>query len=462
MTYYRIHNIYTFDTDYENLVDLTPSLDDDLDSAPLNLPYSNHSPLSPLSHPSYPSYWRPSSKLQRLYDRFQNNILSQWPRIPCVYCGKVLYPEKACWSFYNLSITYPLQQRVPNVSLSFNPNINRIPDLRIPTCESCKKPSTRFSFPYLPPLPVEITSVPMHKRRFLSLVYLHCSLGRNPNSNPYSQYRSLTGTMNYSRNIRAHALYSGTLGAFLESNEDNNDVGTFDHDETLRRAAAWLAENNPYLRPFTNLLTSDDEPHTLHDPFPRARHLLNDTDAPPVNSRDIVVPNYDFPSEVYDEDFHYSRLIAGFVRDSDNLRIPISTYDPNLEPLLFPDIFTDRKGHYHDLENYSDSVDNTRTETYGKYIKLRLMNIDPRWRLHHHWPSWSYLQLEKLRHHQNTQRLLQQSRMMNSNNDINVTLPSARELIRPSSYSSCNILDENITIPIPTFIRTGDSYFHQR
>jgi hypothetical protein len=30
-----------------------------------------------------------------------------------------------------------------------------------------------------------------------------------------------------------------------------------------------------------------------------------------------------------------------------------------LEPLLFPDIFTDGKGHYHDLENYSDSVNNT-------------------------------------------------------------------------------------------------------
>ncbi|EXX65813.1 hypothetical protein RirG_129710 [Rhizophagus irregularis DAOM 197198w] len=150
-------------------------------------------------------------------------------------------PQKACWSFYNPSITYPLQQRVPNVSLSFNPNINRIPDLRIPTCESCKKPFTRFLFPYLSPLPEEITSVPMHKRRFLSPVYLHCSLGRIPNSNQYSEYRSLTGTMNYSRNIRAHALYSGTLGAFLESNEDNNrvnDVRTLDNDKTLQRAAA--------------------------------------------------------------------------------------------------------------------------------------------------------------------------------------------------------------------------------
>lgn len=223
-----------------------------------------------------------------------------------------------------------------------------------------------------------------------------------------------------------------------------------------------MAENNPYIRPFTNLLSSDNTLHTLNDPFPRTSHVPTDTNAPFANSRDIVVLNYDFPSEVHDEDFHYSRLMAGFVQDSETLRIPISTYDPNLEPLLFPDLFTDGKNHYHDLKNQSDSINNTRVETYGKYIKLRLMNIDPRWRLHHYWPSWSYLQLEKLRHHQNTQRLLQQSCMMNSNHADNITLPSARELIRPSSYSSRNIIDENITIPIPTFICTGDSYFHQR
>ncbi|CAG8843511.1 41711_t:CDS:1, partial [Gigaspora margarita] len=57
----------------------------------------------------------------------------------------------------------------------------------------------------------EITSVPLHKRKYLSSVYLHCSLERTPNSNSYSEYRSLIGTMNYSHNIRAHALYSGVL-----------------------------------------------------------------------------------------------------------------------------------------------------------------------------------------------------------------------------------------------------------
>src|SRR5205814_1776776 len=62
------------------------------------------------------------------YRRFQNNILTQWPRIACVYCGKLLYSEKASWTFYDPSITYPLQQHIPNVSLFFNPNVNRIPE----------------------------------------------------------------------------------------------------------------------------------------------------------------------------------------------------------------------------------------------------------------------------------------------------------------------------------------------
>jgi hypothetical protein len=448
----QIHNTYIFDNEYETLLEFDNPLPEPR-SDPITEPRNNPQPI----------YWTPSPKFRRLYDRFQDNILSQWPRIACVYCGKLLYPEKASWILHNSSITYPLQQQVPNISLSFHPNTSRITQLRVPTCESCKKPSTRYSFPHLSPIPQEIASVPLHKRKHLSPIHLHCSLGRNPNSNPYSEYRTLTGTMNYSRNVRAHALYSGTLGAFLEPNNDNHNNNTSEeliHDETLRHAATWLSRNNPYLRPFTHILSSQfSGDRNRNDPFPSATHIQSDTQAPPVNPCDIIVPNYDFPDEVHNEDFHYTRLMAGFVQESDNLRIPIPIHDPNLEPLLFPDIFTDGRGHFHDTLERQQQGNETRDETYGKYIKLRLMNFDPRWRLHHHWPAWSYLQLEKLRHHQNTQRLLRQSQL-NSGNNVN--LPSARDLLRPSTYTRRNIVDENITIPIPTFIRTGDAYFHQR
>jgi len=372
-----------------------------------------------------------------------------------------LYPEKADWIFYDPSITYPLQQKIPDIVLTFHPNTNRIPELRIPTCNSCKKPSTRYSFPHLSPIPEEIASVPLHKRKHLSPVYLYCSLGRTPNSNPYTEYRSLTGAMNYSRNIRAHTLYSGIIGAFLEPENNSNGNDTAEdpiHNETLRRAASWLSQNNPYLQPFARILSSQPSNHR-NNPFPRARHIQSDTQAPPVNIRDIIVPNYNFPNEVHNENFHYTRLMADFVQESENLRIPIPTHNPNLEPLLFPDIFTDGRGHFHDTLEQQRQNDETRYETYGKYIKQRLMNFDPRWRLHHYWPSWSYLQLENLRHHQNTQRLLRQAQLISGNNQ---NLPSARDLLHPSAYTSRNIIDENITVPIPTFIRTGDSYFHQK
>ena len=72
-------------------------------------------------------------------------------------------------------------------------------------------------------MPEEITSVPLHKKKHLSPIYLYSSLGRISNSNPYSTYRSLNGDMTYSRNIRVHALYSGILGAFLELNNEHTN-----------------------------------------------------------------------------------------------------------------------------------------------------------------------------------------------------------------------------------------------
>src|SRR5437763_10496522 len=114
-----------------------------------------------------------------------------------------------------------------------------------------------------------------------------------------------------------------------------------------------------------------------------ARHLDTDTDTPLINFREIIIPSYNFSDKIHNEDFHYTRLIAGFVQDSENLRILIFTYDPKLEPLIFSDLFTNRRGHFHDIVSQSSQgTTKTREETYGKYIKLRLLNIDSRWRCH--------------------------------------------------------------------------------
>ncbi|CAG8661685.1 22150_t:CDS:2 [Gigaspora margarita] len=169
---HQLHNIYEFDNEYETLLDLSFQ----------HAPNSNNSTDSTNSISS-------------------NNNDSQI----------------SSWIIHDPLVTYPLQQYIPGVLLFFNPNVNQITEPRIPTCKSCKNPTTRFLFSYLSPIPEEIISVPLHKRKHLSPVYLHCSLGRTPNSNPYTEYRSLTGTMGYSRNIRAQTLYSGSLDKLLHS-----------------------------------------------------------------------------------------------------------------------------------------------------------------------------------------------------------------------------------------------------
>ena len=100
--------------------------------------------------------------------------------------------------------------------------------------------------------------------------------------------------------------------------------------------------------------------------FPSAYHLSDDISAPPYLPNDIVVPNVNFNVEIHDEDYHYTHLMAGFVKTSDNTLLPIAINDPNLEALLFPDLFSDEKGHYYDSNSNSEL---THHKTYSKYIK---------------------------------------------------------------------------------------------
>ena len=194
----------------------------------------------------------------------------------------------------------------------------------------------------------------------------------------------------------------------------------------------------------------------MTNPFPTAIHIPNDDTAPPVNQGDSIILNINLSNEVHNEDFHYSRLMAGFVYNNNNSSLPISIYDSNLEPLLFLHLFPDGKGHYHDMKNHAQSNEN-RLETLEKYAKHMILLNDPRFRLDHYWPTYIYLQLEKLRHHQNTQRILRKK-----NVDESYRLLLAIELLQQSNYSNAYHINEDLTIPIPTFIRTGDSYFHEK
>jgi hypothetical protein len=250
------------------------------------------------------------------------------------------------------------------------------------------------------------------------------------------------------------------LGAFLHAHESGQIVEPWYHD-SLPAAAQWLKNNNPYLSAYSSVLESyvdANELATNIEPvWPVAQHIPEDQSAPRVNQIEIVVPNYDFPDDVHNEDAHYSRLMVGFLQTRDHKRIPVSFGDRDLEPLLFPDLFPDGHGHFRDHEMTSSGRSKITDETYGKYIKHRLQGIDSRFRLHPTWPMWSYLQLEKLRNHQNTARLLRIKDAERS------TLPNtARDLLCQSLYGDNVIIDEEKTDPLPTFIRTGDTYFREK
>ncbi|GBC19376.2 PIF1-like helicase domain-containing protein [Rhizophagus irregularis DAOM 181602=DAOM 197198] len=380
----------------------------------------NYSPIDP---------WIPSTKFLNLLSNFNLSILNQFVCAVCAFCGRLMYPEKCEWLPYNDNFSYPLLQAYPETEPKSLLTFHIKPPQRIAVCLSCKKPSTRYAFPFLYPIPNEIQAIPIGKRMYLSPVFIHCSLGRTSGQSAiYTEYRTLTGSMNLSKNMRALTLYSGMLGAYLDNNSSRNNNSWL--DDTLIEAANWLKQHNPFLKNYSHLL--DLPGSQTANPFPSAFHLPDDNSAPPYLPNDIVVPNANFNVEIHNEDYHYSHLMAGFIRTPDSTLLPLAINDPDLEALLFPDLFPNGKGHYNDNTSNSNL---TRDETYSKYIKQRVLNIDSRFRLH---PKWQNKADEVYRP------------------------PTAAEIIKTSSYSNRLIIDESITTTLPTFIRTGDTYFHEK
>jgi len=156
-------------------------------------------------------------KFKNLLEKFDDTILYQFICVPCAYCGRLMYPEKCEWICYDNNIQYPICQLTtdssnPSMLLTFHPKHGTN---KIAVCSSCKNPNNRSHFRPLHPIPNEIKAIPIQKRRFLSPIFMHCTLGRNSGDNIYTEYRILSGTMKFSKNFRSLTLYSGMEGAFL-------------------------------------------------------------------------------------------------------------------------------------------------------------------------------------------------------------------------------------------------------
>src|SRR6266498_3983613 len=99
----------TFDSNYQ----INPQ-QFQFDNVNNNTPVNTNNPnINLITTPSISlenNLWRPSEAFQRIYNKFQLNILKEYPDTPCVYCGRLLYKNKATWIPYNSLVTYPIEQ----------------------------------------------------------------------------------------------------------------------------------------------------------------------------------------------------------------------------------------------------------------------------------------------------------------------------------------------------------------
>jgi DNA replication protein DnaC len=396
--------------------------------------------------------WRPSKSLENLIEKFNNLILYQYPCIPCSYCTRLLYPIECRWENYNQNKTYPLEEcNYPNITLIFHPKNTSI--LKIAICSSCKNSHTRRNPPKYDPIPIEIQNVPLHHRIYLSPIHLSCSLGRTSGSNNYTTYRHLKGSIGLSKNIHALSLYSGTIGAILTDNQQYSW-----YHPSLDLAANWLKHNNPFFKEYQhyyNRANCNGPPIII--PTATLSSSENNTTLiqnSPIHPTNIVVPPFDFDSEIHNEDYHYKRLMAGFITNSQDKNLPISYSDPNLEALIFPDLFPLGRNHFGHINNMTNK--RPMIDTYGNYAKLLLGGVDPRFRLSWYWPFYTYLNLEKLRNHQNRNRILKQR------NTDRINHPTLSDILAVSAYTGNPIINEIKTTTIPSYIRTGNTYWRKK
>ncbi|CAG8447118.1 15142_t:CDS:2 [Dentiscutata erythropus] len=215
--------------------------------------------------------WQPSPSLISLNHRFQTEILYMFPCVPCSHCSILMFSAQAKWVLHDINVEYKLCQAFPHLSLTEHPNKEGY----IAICTLCISITKRHDAPILTPIPDALANVPMFYRRWLSPIHLSCSLGRAENTNCFTYYRHLTGAFGLSKNIRALQIYTGTLGAILDSTSNNNWF-----HPSLLNAASWLKINNRFFRQFDQMFSSIVFAHS------------------PNHHPDIVVPPYEVLNEI--------------------------------------------------------------------------------------------------------------------------------------------------------------------
>jgi hypothetical protein len=374
---------------------------------------------------------------------FKEKWNKAFPDEPCVECGTLLLPRYRKTTTRNIHHVYGIT-RVFGIAVD---------EPLVVLCKTC------FTDPQ-PPIDVGeqpecIASLPLRSTKFLSPFQLDTNLGRtcgyNTSAIPFT-YRTQTGKMAWrTQNPRAIALYSGVLGAWLESSRHNRYDR--DHDvELLERCRDWLLENNPVFQRH-DIRANIQVP----DPLPLIQ-LINDhrQERRPANRPDIVLDPFQYDPETRNEDFRYDRLPVGHVvglRGAAKLPL-LFRYDRDVEVLLFPHLYPFGRGQW--IEQVVGAR-GRRQYTYQMDVKRKLNSVNPVFRNDWYYPGFAYQEMESRRIHQNNFRLVN-NRIRQA---IDRRLPH-HQLLQQSNYGTFSVVNEAITNVIPASIRTSETYFHER
>ena len=376
----------------------------------------------------------------RLYTRFRNKYDLQFPNTPCAYCSQLLLPRNIVWERFKPEYEYPL-----SLELQILPHIHtKNGQDYIAICKACKIKPGLLNNPG--PWPKCLTDLPHRSRMFLSPLTLQTSLGRTqshqPWNNPYSTYRTITGRMNITRNPRAIALFSGVIGAYLESNQSKINSG---HDiKLLNKCRQWLLEHNPLFAHY------NVQPRLCINPLPNTNLFDEDVEVRPSNRPDIVLNPDPYDERTQDEDYRYFRLPVASFQDN-RQTIGLVRSDPAIELLLFPVLYPHGRGHW----IRPAKEDRIRGKnTLLQNVQQKLNGTISHFREDHYWPGWAYMEIEAIRILQNNQRIVSGR----TRQALDRRMP-ASDLLQQSIYGPWSVINEKLTTSIPYFIRTGSSYF---
>jgi hypothetical protein len=379
----------------------------------------------------------------RLYRQFRKKYDFQFPDTPCAHCGQLLLPRHIEWicfeaqEYYNLTevLHLPVCQRT------------RGDRHQVAVCKLCRtKPGAPVN---AGPWPSCLLTLPQRSRVFLSPLTLQTSLGRTHSHqavhNQYTTYRTVTGRMNVTHNTRAIALFSGTIGAYLESSGNGIDRGhDLVHLETCR---AWLLAHNALYARHDVMSELRIPPLPLADLFDEE----DETEGRPLNRPDIVLNPNVYDAATQDEDYRHFRLPVAAYQNNQRETIGLLRSDPATELLLFPILYPHGRGQW-SRPAAEDRVRGKGTRLQDAQRKLN--SVISHFRDDHYWPGYIYMEVEAIRIFQNNQRIV--SCRIRQYQDRRMP---ASDLLQQSTYGPWSVINEKLTTAMPNFIRTGDSYF---